>query len=208
MKTTRLTLAGVLSAIFLFTACQRTAHKELNPNQPVAVEKTIEVPDNTIVGKKGGSQGPCNPNAYTIQLESTTPVNGNYEWIWSVQNPNPGNGNNGTSQDLSHWGMQFGTCFQWSSVVSAAYSNDGSNWTSFSPSYQVDPSQGCMTTPVLKFDYGTNGSNKTYYKLVVSANYTAGSTQGYYKSGGNTGCCTFQFTGIGCTIPTDPAGER
>jgi hypothetical protein len=60
-----------------------------------------------------------------------------------------------------------------------------------------------MTTPVLKFDFGTNGSAKSYYKLVVNMDYPAGPSPAYYKSGNNTGCCTFTFNGIGC-----PEGEN
>jgi hypothetical protein len=115
-----------------------------------------------------------------------------------VQNSNPGNGNNGTVQNLSHWGMQFGSCFTWSSVVSAAYSADGASWTGFAPQFQADPSQACMTSSVLKFDYGTEGSAKSYYKLVVDRDYQVVGTPGYYKSGANTGCCTFTFPGMGC----------
>jgi hypothetical protein len=140
-------------------------------------------------------------------LESRTPINGgNWEWIWSVQNPNPGNGGGGTVQNLSHWGMQFGSCIVWSSVLSAAYSGDGITWTAFTPLYQVDPSQSCMTSPVLKFDFGTIGSAKSYYKLVVSQDYSVGVVPGYYKSGANTGCCVFNFNGISC--PYIVEGDR
>lgn len=145
---------------------------------------------------------------YTIALETITQVGSNYEWVWSVTNPNPGNGNNGTVQNLSHWGMQFGSCFSWSNVVGAAYSTNGVNWTSFTPSYSVDPSQNCMTTPVLKFDYGTTGTNSTYYKLILNADYQPGYVPGYYKSGQRTGCCIFNFNGVGCPGGPGEVGER
>ncbi|MBK8953656.1 MAG: hypothetical protein IPM85_16850 [Chitinophagaceae bacterium] len=145
----------------------------------------------------------CNSGAYTVTLESRNNINGNWEWIWSVQNSNPGNGNNGTVQDLSHWGMQFGSCFNWSSVVSAAFSADGITWVLFSPVYASDPSQSCMTVPVLKFDFGTTGSAKSYYKLVVNQNFVIEQTPAYYKSGSSTGCCTFSFSGIGCSLEVD-----
>lgn len=193
MKSIRLSFIGALSSILLLTACQRTVQKEL------------VAPADPLTGKPGAPAGPCNPNAYTITLEGITQVGSNWEWVWSVQNPNPGNGNNGTVQDLSHWGMQFGSCFQWSSVVSAAYSSNGTSWHSVSPGLHVDPSQNCLTTPVLKFDYGTSGGNKSYYKLVVNSYYNVGQVPGYYKSGSRTGCCTFQFTGIGCNIATKAA---
>lgn len=175
-------------ALLLTTGCQKSSSD---------TEAGIST---TATDKKQAPDGPCNPNAYTITLESKTLVNGNWEWVWSVQNPNPGNGNNGTTQDLSHWGMQFGSCFNAAHLVSAGYSNDGTSWNSFNPSYKADPSQDCLTTPVVKFDVGTSGSAKTYYKLVVSHNYQTGASTGYYKSGNRTGCCTFTFTGIACAV--------
>lgn len=100
--------------------------------------------------------------------------------------------------------MQLAGCVNLSTLVSAAYSSDGQNWTGFTPSYQPDPSQGCMTDPVLKFDFGTLGTAKSYYRLVVSQDYTIGDAIGYYKSGNNTGCCTFNFIGIGgCGGPVE-----
>lgn len=178
------------AALLLSTGCQKNATQE-------------EIVSNQAVDKKSDPNTPCNPNAYVITLESKTLVDGKWEWVWSVQNPNPGNGNNGTVQDLSHWGMQFGSCFNTEHIVSAAVSNNGSNWQATSTSYEDDPSQNCLTTPVLKFDTGTSGDAKTYYKLVVDHDYQAGPASGYYKSGGRTGCCTFTFTGIACaTQPT------
>jgi hypothetical protein len=200
MKTLRPIFFG---AVILFAAsCQR---ESLNEKTTVSKKENVVIlTDKPVaVAKKSGS-GTCNPNAYTITLESHTLVNGNWEWIWSVQNPNPGNGNNGTSQDLSHWGMQVGSCVNLSSIVSGAYSSDGINWTNFTPSYQTDPSQSCMTIPVIKFDFGTTGGNKSYYRLVVNQDFTPGPVAGYYKSGVNTGCCTFSFTGIaGCGGPIE-----
>lgn len=182
---------------FAMLSCQKNALQE---NKPTTSSATQALPtgNNTLAGRNQTNAGPCNPNAFAVTLESRTQVGTNWVWVWSVQNSNPGNGNNGTVQDLSHWGMQVGTCLNWSSVVSAAYSADGVAWTSFAPSYQADPSQQCMTTAVLKFDYGTTGSAKSYYKLVISQNLPTGPSSAYYKSGANTGCCTFSFTGIGC----------
>ena len=163
------------------------------------------------IGAKGGQQqvnAPCNPNAYVVTLESVTEVNGNFEWVWSVRNPNPGNGTNGTVQDLSHWGMQFGSCVVWEHVIAAATSRNGTTWTSFTPTYQSDPSQNCLTTPVLKFDVGTSGSAKTYYRITLSEDYdVAPAAFGYYKSGNRTGCCTFTFQGIGCPDDDEEPGD-
>ena len=188
-------LLGLLAS--LTVSCQRNASKEIfikNPGNPASTSAPT-----AAVAKKGAPQANCNPTAFTITLESRTLVNGNWEWVWSVQNSNPGNGNNGTVQDLSNWGMQLGTCVDWMSVVSAAYSGDGMRWTSFNPSYTVDPSQTCLNGPTLKFDFGTSSSTKSYYRLVVNQDFEQGFVQGYYKSGSSTGCCTIDFIGIsGC----------
>jgi hypothetical protein len=197
---------GMAALLFVLTSCQQEAHRDVTP--PVTENQVADISTSQVesaIAETGrASSGTCNPNAYTVILESKTAVAGGWEWIWSVQNPNPGNGNNGTVQDLSHWGMTFGACFAPSSMVSAAYSGNGSTWTSFVPSYQADPSQSCMSLPVLKFDFGTQGTAKSYYKLVVNADYATGSTSAYYKSGGNTGCCTFTFTGIACEEAEGP----
>lgn len=198
MKTFRLTIFGALASIITIAACQRTVQKELSEPQhePASSQTTIS--------SRLTTSGACDPSAYVVTLESRTPVGGNWEWVWSVENSNPGNGNNGTVQDLSHWGMQFGSCFNWSSVVSAAFSANGVNWTAFTPSYQVDPSQSCLVTPVLKFDFGTLGAAKSYYKLVMNQNYPASNeAAAYYKSGNITACCTFYFNGVGCLSDGD-----
>lgn len=185
---------GTAISIFLAASCQRNSLDETFTGKQISVATTIQQP--VVSARTTPAPVVCNPNAYVVTLESRTQVNGYWEWIWSVQNPNPGNGKNGTTQDLSHWGMQLGSCVNLTSVTSAGYSRDGLTWTNFTPSYQSDPSQGCMTSPVLKFDFGTSGSAKTYYRLIVNQDFTAGPVQGYYKSGINTGCCTFSFNGI------------
>lgn len=197
MKTNRLFFPALITMVLIAASCQKDAHSTANDavRQPAIPAVTTATGNSSLMR---GATGPCNPNAYTIVLESRNLVNGKWEWVWSVQNPNPGNGNNGTVQNLSHWGIQFGACFTWSSVVSAAYSADGITWNGFTPLYQADPSQSCMTTPVLKFDFGTSGSARSYYKLVVDRDYQVIPTPGYYKSGANTGCCTLTYPGMGC----------
>lgn len=184
MKTIRLLAFAGFVVMLTIAACQREIK-----NLTAPAVATASKPQPVAV---------CNSNAYTITLESKTLVSGNWEWVWSIFNPNPGNGTNGTSQDMSHWGMQFGQCFNWQNVVGAAYSTNGTSWTSFTPVYQVDPSQSCVTTPVLKYNVGTTGTAKTYYRLVLNANYAIGSSFGYYKSGVRMPCCTFTFNGVGC----------
>jgi hypothetical protein len=194
MKTSRRLFIGIFLSIF-FIACQKD-HRELTTTQIPAEENSF--------GK--GSPGDCNPLAYAITLESKEFDGTNWVWTWSIENLNPGNGNDGTAQDLSNWGMQFGSCFTFTSVVGASYSGDGINWTTFTPSLASDPSQTCINTAVLKFDFGTTDVARSYYRLVISTDYPPGTATGYIKSGSGTGCCNVSFIGIGCT--GGPTEER
>lgn len=200
LSTLRSLILTASFGIAILSACNKDHGRDisLNEKQRLSTSQASGGSDVALAGRQSAPSGTCNPTAYAITLESRTYENDNWVWIWSVQNTNPGNGNNGTVQDLSHWGMQFGACMNITSLVSASFSSDGSTWTDFTPSYQVDPSQPCMTSPVLKFDYGTSGSAKSYYKLVISQEFPIGTSAGYYKSGVRTGCCTFNFDGIGC----------
>lgn len=190
----KIRLAALAAVVFLLftTSCQRDALNETGTMVSAAEESAIN---------KKNDPAPCNPGAYAVTLESRTLVNGAWEWIWSIQNLNPGNGNNGTAQDLSHWGIQLGTCINPSSITGAAYSADGINWTTFTPVNQPETSQPCLTTPVLKFDFGTTGTAKSYYRLTLSQEYPAGTAFGYFKAGSR--CCTFNFTGIACGGPVE-----
>ena len=190
MQTFKLSALALSITLVAFIACQRDVKN---------LTKSPE--EDGLSAKKPVPPAICNSNAYVVTLESKTLVGGNWEWVWSVKNPNPGNGTNGTSQDMSHWGMQFGTCLVWSDIVSAAQSADGTTWISFTPTYQVDPSQSCVTTPVLKYNMGTSGTAKSYYRLVLSKNYSVDpSAFAYYKSGARMPCCTFTFNGVGCPV--------
>lgn len=207
MKKLRLLSVSLFAVLLLVVVLSACTAEDLKI--PPAVEE--QQVTRTVIYQNNHSSRIAETNAcgaYTIALETITQVGSNYEWVWTVTNNNPGNGNNNTYQDGSHWGMQFGSCFNWSSVVGAAYSPNGTSWTSFTPSYSVDPSQDCLTTAVLKFDYGTSGSAPSYYKLIVNASYEIGSQFGYYKSGQRTGCCTFNFYGIGCPGGPGEVGER
>jgi hypothetical protein len=172
MRTLKISAFFISFIIITNFACQRDV-KDL----------TKSTDDIKLSSKQPVPPAVCNSNAYLVTLESRSQIGSNWEWIWSVKNPNPGNGTNGTSQDMSHWGMQFGTCLEWADIIGAAYSADGTTWTAFTPSYQVDPSQSCVTTPVLKFNLGTSGSAKSYYKLIISKNYSVDPAAfAYYKS--------------------------
>lgn len=192
MKTLRL-ITAILFLSTTIISCKQYSQEEIASFQP----ETLSVENENTEATAKAAPGPCNPNAYEVTLESRTLIDGNWEWVWSVRNPNPGNGSNGTAKDLSHWGMRLGVCIEWSSITGAAYSSDGVEWTSFTPVNQSDPSQECLTTPTLKFDFGTTGTAKSYYKLVLNEEYQRGSAFAYYKAGQT--CCTFNFTGIGCS---------
>jgi hypothetical protein len=198
MKKLQLVFTVIVLSIIILISCQKASHQDLSKPQSNSINAGNVASGTTAKGDVTPNTGTCNSNAYIVILESHLQVGSNWEWIWSVQNSNPGNGSGGTVQDLSHWGMKFGPCNIMSSVVGAAYSPDGVNWTSFTPVYQVDPSQGCVTTPVFKFDHGTTGSAKSYYKLILNHEFAQAASFGYYKSGKNTGCCTFTFNGISC----------
>jgi hypothetical protein len=143
---------------------------------------------------------------YIITLESVNLINGKYEWIWSIRNPNPGNGkNNGTVQDLSHWDITLGSCAHFENIVSGATSSNGTSWSSFSPTYQQDPSiyntASMSTGNVIKFSVTTTSTAKTYCKLVTTQNLVVNNQSvAYYKSGANTGSGTLCFPGFGCPI--------
>lgn len=193
MKTLQLITAVIFISASVIS-CKQYTHEEIAAFQNVTV--TNEQEDPLSVGKTAPLPEACNPDAYEVVLESRTFVNGNWEWVWSVRNPNPGNGNNGTAKDLSHWGLRLAACINWSHVTGAAYSGDGAQWTSFIPVYESEASQNCLTQPVLKFDFGTTGTAKSYYRLSVSQEYPIGTTRAYYKAGQT--CCTFNVTGISC----------
>lgn len=195
MKTQRLSAIAAILSISLLVSCKKNASEFTSS----AEEAIISSNANHSSARQSIHSTTGTPDAYSINLDSHTDLgNGNWEWIWSIQNLNPGDGTNNTVQDMSHWGIEFGTCVNSSNLVAASYSTNGTNWSSFTPTIAVDPSQGCVAVPVFKFNFGTNGSATSYYRLVVNQNYNIGYCQGYYKSGRTTGCNTFSFTGIGC----------
>jgi hypothetical protein len=196
MKTIRLMMSAAIGSLLVLSACEKSKDVKTIP-QSSPVETTIN-------SRPPRQMGPCEPNAYLVTLLSSNVIvenNGQtlYEWTWSVQNPAPGNGTNGTTQDMSHWGFPINACIDLGTLASAAYSPNGVDWTSFTPSVQTDISQPCITTPVLKFNYGTFGGNPSYYRLYTTVPYEIDETaSAYYKSGSATGCCVFSFDGMWC----------
>lgn len=161
---------------------------------------------NEPVYKQTFAENTFSADGYTITLVSHDKnADGNWEWIWTIKNNNPGNGNNGTYQNLSHWVFEPGTCLMAEDIVSAAHSGNGTDFTEILAPYnfQPDPSFantcGIETGNVFKFNFGTDGSNLSYYKLVVNKNFDVNTDAvAYLKSGNNTGCGTMNFDGIGC----------
>lgn len=197
MKTSKIFSIALLFSVICLSCSKSQTLPPLNEVVDPNV-KTEQVEEGGSLSGRASTTAVCNSDAYIITLEEVVQTGSNWEWIWSVQNPNPGNGTGGTVQNLSHWGMQFAPCINTASIVGAAYSADNISWTSFAPNVGIDPSQGCFTAPVFKFDFGTTGSNKSYYKLVVNQQYVPGPSVGYFKSGNRTGCCTFSFPGLSC----------
>ena len=148
---------------------------------------------------------------YDISLVSKTfnAATNRTTFVWKVFNPHPGNGYNGTVQDLSHWGFTINSCqnpadaLHESDIIWAGTgsSSNPNNQNSLNVEIHVDPSQNCTgNTPVLKFDVGTNGSTPRYYSLVLSGNWGTADLHAYYKSGSHTGCglCNITGAGVGC----------
>jgi hypothetical protein len=120
-----------------------------------------------------------------------------YAWTWTVTNPSPGSGSDGTLQNLSHWSMAVGDVMQLSNIVSVSYSTDGIAWNHLPVSLAIDKSQDCYTGTVLKFDYGTVGAEPTYYKLVVNTAFSQTVTLANFKSGKTTGCYNGYVASLG-----------
>jgi hypothetical protein len=190
-------------ALSMLISCEKSANdlsieqidREASPVSPTSASITTTLP----VESNPTCAGP-----YKVVLESVANNgNGTYTWTWSVQNPNPGNGSNGTIQALSHWDITLGQCITIDNIVSGATSTNGTEWTSFTPKFEADPSlpnTGCdITASVVKFNVGTSGSAKTYYQLTINEDVLVDPVAtGYYKGGGNTGCGTFCFPGFAC----------
>lgn len=137
--------------------------------------------------------------AYSIQHLSTEITGVDEAWVWVLTNPNPGNGNNGTLQDVSHWSVPMRPDVE-AALVSASYSRDGANWHSIPIEIERDPSiRACTTTDVLKFNVGTNGSEPVYFKAVFNQKFSVNPyAASYIKTGGGMqGCNMYYFAGMG-----------
>ena len=76
------------SFVYCFPVSVNSSEKPIPVHQ--VDQQHYDADQSRILANKSAPQAACNPNAYAITLESKTLVNGNWEWVWSVQNPNPG----------------------------------------------------------------------------------------------------------------------
>ena len=138
-------------------------------------------------------------SSYSITLVSRGDVGANEEWVWMLYNPNPGNGNNGTLQDVSHWDMALPPAAE-AALVSAQYSRNGDTWNDVTIEMDRDPSiRACTSIDVLKYNVGTNGSDPVYFKATFNKKFTqnAYATSWIKTGGGMQGCNLFYFAGVG-----------
>ena len=144
-----------------------------------------------------------NVDAYSIQLVSNSSdvSRGSFEWTWVLTNPNPGNGNDGTLQDVSHLSLPLGAAAE-ASLISAEYSRDGITWTSVAIAMDRDPAiKACTSVDVLKFDIGTTGTEPLYYRLTFDDEFQVNSWATCYikTGGGRNGCNAHYYSGVGST---------
>ena len=139
---------------------------------------------------------------YQITLETQESFGANYTWEWSLFNPNPGNGENGTLQALSHWSIPLSPEAE-AALVSAEYSTDGGiTWISVPLEIERDPSiRMCTKVDVLKFNVGTVGSQPNLYRVTFNAEFGVNTfaTSWVKTGGGKTGCNLRYFAGISGT---------
>lgn len=147
--------------------------------------------------------------SYAITFLGIETIGTTERWTWTVSNPNPGNGTNGTLQNISHWDIPLCAAAE-AALVGAEYSTDGGlTWVSVPLDIERDPSiRLCTTTDVLKFNVGTVGTAPNHYRLIfnktLNVNLYATS---YIKTGGGLqGCNMYVYIGVGCEIP--PGGTR
>lgn len=141
-------------------------------------------------------------DAYEIVLISRNAVGNNHEWTWSLTNPNPGNGDNGTLQDVSHWDLALNALAE-SALVSASYSHDGVNWNNSTIEVERDPSiRYCTGVDVLKFNVSTNGSAPVYLRCTFSTDFQVNpfATSWIKTGGGRQGCNMYFYSGMGGAV--------
>lgn len=170
----------------------------------LAAASTAVILSSFIDAKKSSG----NTDAYLINIVSTEMVGTNQVWTWTLSNPNPGNGLNGTLQDVSHWSLPLCPAAE-AALVSAQYSFDGVTWVTVPISMDRDPSiRLCTNVDVLKFDVGTTGVQPNYYRITFNRAFNGNPLAvSYIKTGGGLkGCNMYIYYGVGCTEVTGGAG--
>ena len=140
----------------------------------------------------------ANVDRYQITLMSKETDGTNETWTWSLVNPNPGNGDNGTLQDVSHLSLPLSLEAE-AALVSSEYSYDGITWTSNPISVDRDPAiKQCTGVDVLKFDVGTTGDAPLYYRLTFNDQFETNTWATCYikTGGGRNGCNTYYYSGV------------
>ena len=144
-------------------------------------------------------QKTANTESYSIVMMGKIADDaGNEEWTWVLSNPSPGNGDNGTLQDVSHFSIPI-TAQAEEALVSSAYSYDGVTWISNPISVDRDPAiKQCTSVDVLKFDVPTTGTEPLYFRITFSDEFETSSwAKCYIKTGGGrNGCNWYYFTGV------------
>lgn len=172
--------------ITLFTGCEK---------EPNAEQSSVMWVENS---PNSGAAKPL----YIVKLENKIlNKNKTFTWIWSVTNSNPGNGTpgSGTAQDLVAWGITLGSCANMGQIISGSTSPDGLTWENFNPEVNTVSELNSVSKPILMFQQGTNENQKSYYKLVVTRNFSVNnSVSAVYKSNAGTGVLT--ISGFGCPI--------
>jgi hypothetical protein len=183
-----LILLGTAIFSLLFSGCEK--------------EHGLELP-----GQEWGENTTSSRNKkplYLFSLENKFKnKNGTYTWIWSVSNAKPGDGTpaSGTAQDLKSWGITLGSCATPGHIISGSTSPDGISWTNFTPEIKSEVSSS-LSNPVIMFQQGTVRNQKSYYKLVVTQNYSVNqSVSAFYQSGDITGNGVITVSGFGCPLP-------
>lgn len=154
------------------------------------------------------SERSSNTSAYQISMISTEMVGTNQVWTWTLSNPNPGNGTEGTLQDVSHWSLPLCPAAE-AALVSAQYSFDGVTWITVPIFMDRDPSiRICTNVDVLKFDIGTTGTSPNYYRITFNRAFTGNPLAvSYIKTGGGIkGCNMYIYYGVGCNEVTGAPG--
>jgi hypothetical protein len=137
-------------------------------------------------------------DAYSISLLSKGADGNNETWTWSVVNPNPGTGDNGTLQDVSHVSLPL-TANAEAALVSAEYSYDGVTWTSIAAAMDRDPAiKACTVADVLKFDQGTTGMEPLYIRITFDDQFETNTWATCYikTGGGRNGCNMYYYHGV------------